>query len=87
MILAKHTTMVRTPRNDSTISISQAHLSIFETSVFSTKALEQTKELERELNRQTIRISNKKVILAVSSVVVILLATCIGDIRRKARAQ
>ena len=62
-------------------------LSIFETSVFSTKALEQTKELERELNRQTIRISNKKVILAVSSVVVILLATCIGDIRRKARAQ
>ena len=79
--------MVRTPRNDSTISISQAHLSIFETSVFSTKALEQTKELERELNRQTIRISNKKVILAVSSVVVILLATCIGDIRRKARAQ
>ena len=79
--------MVRTPRNDSTISISQAHLSIFETSVFSTKALEQTKELERELNRQTIRISNKKVILAVSSVVVILLATCIGDIRRKARVQ
>ena len=64
-------------------------LSIFETSVFSTKALEETKELERELNRQTIRISNKikKVILAVSSVVVILLATCIGDIRRKARAQ
>ena len=62
-------------------------LSIFETSVFSTKALEQTKELERELNRQTIRISNKKVILAVSSVVVILLATCTGDIRRKARAQ
>ena len=62
-------------------------LSMFETSVFSTKALEQTKELERELNRQTIRISNKKVILAVSSVVVILLATCIGDIRRKARAQ
>jgi len=79
--------MVRTPRNDSTISISQAHLTIFETSVFSTKALEQTKELERELNRQTIRISNKKVILAVSSGVVILLATCIGDIRRKARAQ
>ena len=62
-------------------------LSMFETSVFSTKALEQTKELERELNRQTIRISNKKVILAVSSGVVILLATCIGGIRRKARVQ
>ena len=60
-------------------------LSIFETSVFSTKALEQ--ELERDLNRQTIRISNKKVILAVSSGVVILLATSIGEIRRKTRAQ
>ena len=59
-------------------------LSIFETSVFSTKALEL--ELERDLNRQTIRISNKKIILAVSSGVVILLATCIGDICRKARA-
>ena len=46
------------------------------------KALEQ--ELERELNRQTIRISNKKVILAVSSGVVIILVTCIGDIRRHA---